>query len=45
MMRFIEHGKTIRMVETAHETHAVDTEQDLQLVAELMETDPLIAEY
>ena len=45
MMRFIEHGKTVRMVETAHETHAVDTEQDLERVAKLMETDALMSEY
>lgn len=45
MMRFIEHGDTVRMVETAYNTHAVDTEADLRLVSDLMKTDTLMKAY
>lgn len=45
MMRFIEHGIAVRMVETPFDTHAVDTEADLQLVAGMMENDPLMGTY
>ncbi len=36
MMRILEHGKKLRMVPTRHESHAVDTPRDLELVARLM---------
>jgi 3-deoxy-manno-octulosonate cytidylyltransferase (CMP-KDO synthetase) len=36
MMRLLEHGHSIRMVDTAFRTHAVDTPADLELVARLM---------
>lgn len=45
MMRFLEHGHNVRMVETNFNTHAVDTEADLRLVAEMMEGDPLMEKY
>ncbi|CCQ75504.1 3-deoxy-manno-octulosonate cytidylyltransferase [Magnetospira sp. QH-2] len=45
MMRFIEHGIGVRMVETDLETHAVDTPEDLRLVTEMMTTDPLFGTY
>ena len=45
MMRFIEHGRTIQMVETTFSTHAVDTPQDLKKVEELLSKDPLIHKY
>ncbi len=38
MLRLIEHGRRVRLVETTVETHAVDTPEDLRLVEMLMET-------
>jgi len=45
MMRFIEHGIPVRMVETDFDSQAVDTAQDLARVEELMKNDPLVATY
>lgn len=45
MMRFIEHGHAVRMVDTEFNTHAVDTEADLQLVSEMMQSDDLMKAY
>jgi 3-deoxy-manno-octulosonate cytidylyltransferase (CMP-KDO synthetase) len=45
MMRFIEHGRKVKMVETSFSTHAVDTPADLEFVEELLRKDPLIAKY
>jgi 3-deoxy-manno-octulosonate cytidylyltransferase (CMP-KDO synthetase) len=45
MLRFLEHGKSVRLVETDVETHAVDSPADLQLVERLMNDDPLVREY
>jgi 3-deoxy-manno-octulosonate cytidylyltransferase (CMP-KDO synthetase) len=39
MMRVLEHGMKLRMVPTSYDSHAVDTPQDLELVARLM-SDP-----
>lgn len=36
MMRILEHGLKVRMVPTKHETHAVDTPEDLNKVERLM---------
>lgn len=36
MMRILEHGMKLRMVPTKHDSHAVDTPADLELVARLM---------
>jgi 3-deoxy-manno-octulosonate cytidylyltransferase (CMP-KDO synthetase) len=36
MMRVLEHGRSIRMIDTAFQTHAVDTPADLELVGRLM---------
>lgn len=36
MMRVLEHGFKVRMVPTRHETHAVDTPEDLMRVEQLM---------
>ena len=41
MMRVLEHGMNVRMVPTKHETHAVDTLDDLKTVERLMQTDSL----
>jgi 3-deoxy-manno-octulosonate cytidylyltransferase (CMP-KDO synthetase) len=45
MLRVIEHGGRVRLVETEVNTHAVDTPDDLKLVEELMKDDPLILRY
>ena len=36
MLRILEHGRRVRLVETTEETHAVDTPEDLRLVETLM---------
>lgn len=36
MMRVLEHGMKVRMVPTRHDTHAVDTPEDLRKVEQLM---------
>ena len=36
MMRVLEHGLKVKMVPTKYQTHAVDTENDLQKVEQLM---------
>jgi 3-deoxy-manno-octulosonate cytidylyltransferase (CMP-KDO synthetase) len=38
MLRLLEHGRCVRLVETTVKTHAVDTPEDLRLVETLMET-------
>ncbi len=45
MMRFIEHGVPVRMVETEFDTQAVDTPADLERVEALMRDDPLVVTY
>lgn len=45
MLRFIEHGRKVKMVETAYSTHAVDTLADLQFVESLLAKDPLTKKY
>ena len=45
MLRFLEHGHKVRMVETEFETHAVDTVEDLKYVENLIRDDPLTREY
>jgi 3-deoxy-manno-octulosonate cytidylyltransferase (CMP-KDO synthetase) len=45
MLRAIEHGEKIRIVETTTQTHAVDTPEDLRLVELLMKNDWLIPRY
>ena len=36
MMRVLEHGKKVKMVPTLHQTHSVDTKEDLKHVEKLM---------
>jgi len=38
MMRLLEHGFSVRMIDTAYRTQSVDTPADLALVAELMKS-------
>lgn len=45
MLRVLEHGGRIRLIETDADTHAVDTPNDLLLVERLMETDALRLRY
>lgn len=45
MLRFLEHGMRVRLVETEVSTHSVDTRADLQLVELLMKNDPLMRKY
>jgi 3-deoxy-manno-octulosonate cytidylyltransferase (CMP-KDO synthetase) len=45
MLRVIEHGGRVRLVETEVDTHAVDTAEDLCLVESLMKDDPLTLRY
>jgi 3-deoxy-manno-octulosonate cytidylyltransferase (CMP-KDO synthetase) len=45
MLRALEHGLRVRMVETEVDTHAVDTPEDLRLVEARMHGDPLLRRY
>lgn len=45
MLRAVEHGRRVRLVETGVDTHAVDTPEDLRLVESLMKDDPLLLRY
>jgi 3-deoxy-manno-octulosonate cytidylyltransferase (CMP-KDO synthetase) len=45
MLRLLEHGRKVRLVETEVTTHAVDTPADLQLVETLMNSDQLMRRY
>ena len=45
MLRILEHGERVKTVATNHETHAVDTPEDLRFVEPMMASDPLFATY
>lgn len=45
MLRLLEHGRSVHLVETRVTTHAVDTPEDLQLVETLMNDDQLMRLY
>jgi 3-deoxy-manno-octulosonate cytidylyltransferase (CMP-KDO synthetase) len=45
MMRLVEHGFKVQMVETTESTHSVDTLEDLQVVEALLREDPLFHLY
>ena len=45
MMRFLEHGVPVRMVDTQFDTQAVDTPEELARVEDMMRDDPLLDSY
>lgn len=45
MLRFLEHGLPVHLVETTACTRAVDTRDDLAAVERLLREDPLVAAY
>jgi 3-deoxy-manno-octulosonate cytidylyltransferase (CMP-KDO synthetase) len=45
MLRFLEHGRHVHLVETEAGTQAVDTPDDLEVVEALMREDPLLPRY
>ena len=45
MLRLLEHGKKVRLVETEVETHAVDTPADLERVEKMMKDALLMREH
>ena len=45
MMRILETGGNVHMVMTEHESFSVDTEQDLDNVAQHMKSDILLGTY
>lgn len=45
MLRALEHGHRVRLVETDVDTHAVDTPDDLRMVEARMRGDALVARY
>lgn len=45
MLRILEHGGRVKMVECHQQTHSVDVPEDVQVVERLMELDPALALY
>lgn len=45
MLRLLENGHDVRLVETNRQTYPVDTPEDHEKVTEMMADDPLFAEY
>ena len=45
MLRFLEHGQPVRMVETSFDSHSVDTPDERVKVEALLRADPLVARY
>jgi 3-deoxy-manno-octulosonate cytidylyltransferase (CMP-KDO synthetase) len=45
MMRIIENGLKVKMVDTKFVTKAVDTPADLRIVEEIMKSDELYNDY
>jgi 3-deoxy-manno-octulosonate cytidylyltransferase (CMP-KDO synthetase) len=45
MLRILERGGRVKMVECTEETHSVDVPQDVIEVERLMQTDPVLARY
>jgi len=45
MMRILENGMSVKMIDTSYETKAVDTQEDLDKVVEIMKQDELFECY
>ena len=45
MLRFLENGYKIRIVESPYETYSVDVPEDIQKVEQVMKEDKLRLEY
>jgi CMP-2-keto-3-deoxyoctulosonic acid synthetase len=45
MLRAIESGRTVRLVDSKYQTRSVDTEADLADVERIMADDPVLALY
>jgi len=45
MLRILEHGYDVKIVEIPFNTNAVDTQADLEFVEQLMSDDPLLKKY
>ena len=45
MLRILEHGGRVKMVECTEETHSVDVLEDVAVVERLMHKDPVLARY
>lgn len=45
MLRILEHGYSVKMIETDKNTYSVDTIDDLKLVEKLMQQDDLVKNY
>ena len=45
MMRILENGMKVKMIDTKYETKAVDTQEDLDRVVEMMKEDTLYQDY
>ncbi len=45
MLRVLEHGGRVKMIETKHSTYSVDTEEDRRQVEKLMRDDTLVSRY
>jgi len=45
MLRWLEHGRKVRIVESPYETYSVDVPEDVEKVARVMRSDPLLAQY
>lgn len=45
MLRILEHGYRVKMVECTQDTHSVDMERDIPIVERLMKDDPVMALY
>jgi len=45
MLRILEHGKRVKMVECTDDVHSVDMLRDVAIVEKLMQHDPVLAQY
>ena len=45
MLRYLENGIDVRMILTENETYSVDCQEDLDHVASIMKSDPLLEKY